>query len=65
MSKKEVVKKFLGKLDVYGEPFFTLGSIKADYEHITGTLERQGYWAGVQYRLYFDSDYNVTAESRW
>lgn len=64
MSKKEIVDKILNTLDEYGETFFTLGSTKVNYDYLTGVIERQGYWAGVRYRIYFDGDYNLTEVER-
>ena len=57
---KNKLKKFIDALDSYGEYFFSNGSIKKDYEFITSVINSQGYWAGVSYRLYFDSDFNLT-----
>ena len=57
--KKKLIR-FLEALDEYDEYFFSYGSIKKDYEFVTRILKAQGYWAGVHYRLYFDSDLNLT-----
>lgn len=63
---KTKLNRFLEALEVYGEYFFSYGSTKKDYEFITGILKAQGYWAGIQYRLYFDSDFNlVDVQERW
>lgn len=63
---KNKLMKFLETLDEYGEYFFSNGSIKKDYEFISGILQAQGYWAGVSYRLYFDNDFNlVSVENRF
>ena len=63
---KEKLMKFFDVLDDYGEYFFSLGSAKEDYKHITGILKSQGYWSGTSYRFYFDSNMDlVNVESRW
>lgn len=63
---KNKLMKFLQALDDYGECFFSNGSIKKDYELVTGILQAQGYWAGVSYRLYFDDNFDlVNVEERW
>lgn len=63
---KNKLMKFLEVLDDYGEYFFSNGSIKKDYEFVTGILEAQGYWSGASYRFYFDNDMNlVNVEERW
>lgn len=63
---KNKLIKFIEALEDYGEDFFSYGSIKKDFEFITGILEAQGYWAGTTYRLYFDNDFNlVKVENRW
>ncbi len=63
---KEKLMRFLEALDDYGEYFFSNGSIKKDYEFVSGTLEAQGYWAGTSYRLYFDDNMNlVDVEERF
>jgi hypothetical protein len=56
---KKKMMKFLEALDEYGEYFFSNGSVKEDYEHVTGILKAQGYWAGVSYRLFFDDNLNL------
>ena len=63
---KEKLTKFLEALDDYGEYFFSNGSIKKDYEFVSGILQAQGYWAGNQYRLYFDDNMDlIDVEERW
>jgi len=63
---KEKLMRFLEALDDYGEYFFSNGSIKKDYEFVSGILEAQGYWAGTSYRLYFDDNMNlVDVEERF
>lgn len=63
---KEKLTRFLEALDDYGEYFFSNGSIKEDYEFVSGILQAQGYWAGVSYRLYFDDNFDlVNVEERW
>lgn len=57
---KAKLMRFFKALEDYGECFFSYGSIKEDYEFVTSVLKQQGYWAGVGYRLYFDSDLNLT-----
>jgi hypothetical protein len=56
---KTKLKRFLDALDYCGEYYFSYGSIKKDYEFITSVLKSQGYWAGVNYRLYFDDSLNL------
>ena len=63
---KAKLMRFLEALDDYGEYFFSNGSIKKDYEFVTGILKAQGYWSGTSYRLYFDDNMNlVNVEERW
>ena len=63
---KKKLMKFLEALDEYGEYFFSYGSIKKDYEFVSGILEAQGYWSGTSYRLFFDDNMNlINVEERW
>lgn len=63
---KNKLIKFLDALDNYGEYFFSYGSIKKDYEFVTGILKAQGYWSGTTYRFYFDDNMNlIDVEERW
>ena len=58
--------KFYETLENFGEYFFSQGSMKKDYELITNVLQAQGYWAGTEYRLYFDNDWDlIKVENRW
>ena len=59
-QKKEAVNKFVAALETCGDYFFSTGSIKDDYEIITGTISRQGFWAGIRDRYYFVDSLNVT-----
>lgn len=63
---KEKLTKFFEALDDYGEYFFSNGSVKEDYEHVTSILQAQGYWSGTSYRLFFDDNMNlINVEERW
>lgn len=63
---KNKLMKFLQVLEDYGEYFFSNGSIKKDYEFVTGILKAQGYWAGTSYRLYFNDNFDlINVEERW
>ena len=63
---KTKLAKFLEALDNYGEHYFSLGSVKEDYNHIIGVLKAQGFWSGTRYRFYFDNNMNLlNVESRW
>lgn len=63
---KNKLIKFMQVLDDYGECFFTNGSVKKDYEFVSGILKAQGYWAGISYRFYFDDKMNlVDVVNRW
>jgi len=65
-NMKKKLMKFLEALDEYGEYFFSYGSIKKDYEFVSGILEAQGYWSGTSYRLFFDDNMNlINVEERW
>lgn len=69
MSKlhEDFVANFENLLNDEGDMFFSTGSSTQDYELITGTIDRQGYWAGVRLRYYFDSNYGFlrTEERRF
>jgi hypothetical protein len=54
MTKKEFIQSFNNILNSNSEYFYTLGSIKKDYEYITGILKHQGYYSGVYSRFYFN-----------
>ena len=63
---KKKLMKFLEVLDDYGEYFFSYGGIRKDYEFVTSILKSQGYWAGVNYRFYFDNNMDlVNVEERF
>ena len=63
---KAQVNKFIEQLEQYGEMYFSTGSAKTDYEHITSVLDRQGYWSATEYRLYFNKDLELTeVQDRW
>jgi hypothetical protein len=58
---KSKLNKFLSTLEDYNESFFSLGNVKDDYNLILNTLKNQGYWAGINYRFYFDDDFDLIA----
>ncbi len=48
-----------------GDGFFSSGDFEQDEKIIKGTIDAQGYWAGVQYRYLFDKEYNfIKTEER-
>lgn len=55
-TKAEQVKRFIDELAKQGEYYFSLGSTKQDYDHITGVLKAQGFWSGVYNRYYFSDE---------
>ena len=57
-SKKEFVEKFEQILANEGDMFFSCGDVEQDYNIITGTIKRQGYWAGTSLRYMFDEKFN-------
>ena len=58
-SKTDFVMDFAQILADEGEMFFTSGDIEEDYSLIKSTLGNQGYWAGTEYRYYFDENLNI------
>jgi len=47
---------FTDTLEDNGDMFFSTGNGKSDYKLITETIKRQGYWAGIRLRYYFDDN---------
>lgn len=56
LKTKEKVENFISTLSLEGDIYFSLGSVKKDYDAITSTIKQQGYWAGNRVRYYFDED---------
>lgn len=53
------VRKFAETLEEKGgDTFFSTGEFDEDVKLIKGTIDAQGYWAGTQYRYFFDKKYN-------
>lgn len=58
-AKTNVLMNFSQLLADYGDMFFSSGDIDQDYNLITSTINRQGYWAGNAVRYFFDKDLNL------
>ena len=67
MKKRELLNRFLGAISDGGDMFFSTGVMKRDLEIIKATIARQGYWAGVSTRYFFDEEFNLlrTEERRF
>ena len=50
------VEEFCQALDEGGDTFFSSGNDKKDMDIIIGTVKVQGYWAGNQFRYFFDME---------
>jgi len=63
---KKKLQKFFEVLEGNGDYYFSLGSIKKDFEYISTVIKQQGYWSGIKERYYFDNDFNlVRIENRF
>lgn len=56
---KQKLIKFINTLDMYGDMYFSQGSIKKDYKYITSILKYQGYFSGCAYRYYFNDNFDL------
>jgi hypothetical protein len=65
-SSKDFVVKFAKLIEKKGgDTFFSSGDYEQDEKMIKGTIDHQGYWAGNQFRYFFDSQYRfVKMEER-
>lgn len=57
-EKKAFVENFVDILRDEGDMFLSMGSTTKDFDIITSTIKRQGYWAGNSVRYMFDKDLN-------